>query len=178
MQQRVMPALRVVPPFFKHPAYIQAECQVIRETMSTLSEPVEKVLFSFHGIPQRYADAGDPYPRHVETTTRDLAQALQLGPERYLLAYQSRFGREEWLKPYTDELLVDLARQGIRRVLVATPGFVADCLETIDEIGREAREIFRQAGGEELYRCPCLNDHPAWIEALKTLVLEEAAGWV
>lgn len=176
MRQRAVPALRVVPPFYQHPAYVSAECQVIRETLATLPQPPEKVIFSFHGIPQRYADAGDPYPQHVETTVSRLAAECGFLPGQYTLAYQSRFGREEWLKPYTDELLLQMARQGVKRVLVITPGFVTDCLETIDEIGREARHIFQQAGGQELYRCHCLNDHPVWIEALQRIVLEESAG--
>ncbi|MCS7159518.1 MAG: ferrochelatase, partial [Gemmatales bacterium] len=178
MHERVVPAVRVVPPFYAHPRYIDAVSQILRETLAQLGAAPERWIFSFHGIPQRYADAGDPYPRHVETTVHLLAERLGLTSEQYLLTYQSRFGREVWLKPYTEEVLVSLARQGVRSVLVATPGFVADCLETIDEIGREARDLFREAGGGELYRCPCLNDHPLWMEALATIVLEQAAGWL
>lgn len=178
LTQRVIPALRIVPPFYRHPAYIEAECHLIREALASLEQPPDKLVFSFHGIPKRYVAAGDPYPQHVEATVKLIAQALSLSHEQYLVAYQSRFGREEWLQPYTDELLAILANQGIRRVLVITPGFVSDCLETIDEIGREARQLFRQAGGVELYRCPCLNDDPHWIDALKNIVLEELAGWV
>ena len=97
---------------------------------------------------------------------------------RWTQSFQSLFGREEWLKPYTDDVLRKLAKRGVKRVFVAMPGFTADCLETLDEIGHESRAVFRQAGGEELCACPCLNDHPAWIEALKALVLEEGRGWV
>ena len=93
-------------------------------------------------------------------------------------SFQSLFGRDKWLKPYTDDVLRKLARSGIKRVFVAMPGFTADCLETLDEIGRESREVFLHAGGELLIACPCLNDHPAWIEALKTIVLEEGKGWI
>ena len=93
-------------------------------------------------------------------------------------SYQSLFGRDPWLRPYTEEVLQQLARQGKKRVFVALPGFTTDCLETLDEIGNEARETFRYAGGEELYVCPCLNDHPRWIEALRTLVLQEGEGWL
>ncbi|MCS7168666.1 MAG: ferrochelatase [Gemmatales bacterium] len=178
MGERWVPALRVVPPFFEHPAYIRAQTTIMRETLSKLSEVPEKWIFSFHGIPQRYADAGDPYPCHVECTVRALVECFSLHPGQYVVAYQSRFGREEWLRPYTDEVLRSLAREGVRSVFVITPGFVADCLETIDEIGREARDLFREAGGVELYRCPCLNDHPSWIEGLGSIILEEAAGWL
>src|SRR5690606_40894051 len=97
---------------------------------------------------------------------------------RWTQSFQSLFGREEWLKPYTDNVLAGLAKQGVRRVFVALPGFTADCLETIDEIGHESAALFREAGGEVLYRCPCLNDHPRWIEAMRSIVLAEARGWV
>ncbi len=178
MRQRVVPSLRIVPPFHEHAGYLDAECTIVRETIAKLGEPPEKIIFSFHGIPVRYAKAGDPYPQQVEQTVRLLAQRLGLAPEQYLLAYQSRFGREPWLQPYLDETLTALARQGVRRVLVVTPGFTTDCLETIDEIGREMRDLFLQAGGTQFFRCPCLNDHPAWLDALRTIVLEESAGWI
>jgi ferrochelatase len=93
-------------------------------------------------------------------------------------SFQSLFGKERWLRPYTDETLVRLAKRGVQRVFVATPGFTADCLETIDEIGNEAQEAFLHAGGRTLYRCPCLNAHPAWVEAMRTIVLQEGSGWL
>ncbi len=133
---------------------------------------------SFHGLPVKYVQRGDPYPKHVERTTELLLERLAWPADRWTQSFQSLFGKELWLQPYTDETLKQLADRGIKRVFVATPGFTADCLETIDEIGYEARELFRQAGGESLHQCRCLNDHPAWIEALRTLVLEEAHGWV
>jgi len=178
MGQRLVPALRIVPAFYEHPAYINAECQMIREALDKLGDPPQKLIFSFHGIPVRYAQAGDPYPQQVERTVAVLVARLGLEPQQYLIAYQSRFGREPWLRPYLDETLIELARSGVRRVLVVTPGFTTDCLETIDEIGREMRELFQQAGGTHLHRCPCLNDHPCWLDALRTLVVEESASWV
>jgi ferrochelatase len=178
MRQRVIPPLRIVPPFYEHAGYLEAECAIVRETVAKLDEPPEKIIFSFHGIPVRYAKAGDPYPQQVEQTVRLLAQRLGLAPEQYVLAYQSRFGREPWLQPYLDETLTTLAQKGVRRVLVVTPGFTTDCLETIDEIGREMRDLFLQAGGTQLFRCPCLNDHPTWLDALRTIVLEESVGWI
>ncbi len=178
MQERCVPALRIVPPYYDHPAYLDAVTAVIRDDLAELNWQPEHYLLSFHGIPIRYAQSGDPYATHVKRTTAGLIRRLGWPREKWTQTFQSLFGREEWLKPYTEETLIRLAKQGIRRVFVATPGFTSDCLETIDEIGREAREAFQRAGGEQLHRCPCLNDHPAWIETMATLVREEAAGWI
>ena len=137
------------------------------------------LLLSFHGIPIRYAQAGDPYATHVKRTTAALVERLGWPRDRWTQTFQSLFGREEWLKPYTeDDAAANWRRRASSSVFVATPGFTADCLETLDEIGREAREAFLHAGGEELHLCPCLNDHPAWIDGMKTLVLEEGQGWL
>jgi ferrochelatase len=171
---RRVPALRIVPPYYDHPAYIDAMEAVIRMAMG---EP-EHVVFSFHGIPQSYAQAGDPYATHVVRTTRALVRRLALPRDRWTQSYQSLFGRAEWLRPYTDEVLTRLARRGVRRVFVVTPGFTADCLETIDEIGRESAEVFEAGGGERLDRCPCVNDHPTWIAGMRRLVEENAVGWL
>jgi ferrochelatase len=178
MRERRVPALRIVPPYYDRPAYLDAVTAVIRDDLSRLSWQPEHYLLSFHGIPIRYAQSGDPYATHVKRTTAELIRRLGWPRDKWTQTFQSLFGREEWLKPYTEHTLIRLAKQGIKRVFVATPGFTSDCLETIDEIGREAREAFQRAGGEELRQCPCLNDHPAWIEAMKTLVLEEGRGWL
>jgi ferrochelatase len=179
MQERRVPALRIVPPYYDHPAYLDAMATVIREELARLPwQPEQHYLLSFHGIPIRYAQQGDPYATHVKRTTAGLIQRLGWPRHRWTQTFQSLFGREEWLKPYTEQTLVRLAKRGIRRVFVAMPGFTSDCLETIDEIGREAREAFQHAGGEQLHRCPCLNDHPAWIAAMATLLRQEAAGWL
>jgi ferrochelatase len=178
MQERRVPALRIVPPYYEHPAYLDAIVAVIRDELTRLPWQPEHYLLSFHGIPIRYSQKGDPYATHVKRTTAGLIERLGWPRESWTQTFQSLFGREEWLKPYTEHTLVQLAKQGIRRVFVATPGFTSDCLETIDEIGREAREAFQRAGGEQLYRCPCLNDHPAWIAAMAMLLREEAARWL
>jgi ferrochelatase len=178
MHERRVPALRIIPPYYEHPAYLDAVAVVIREELAQLTWQPEHYLLSFHGIPIRYAQDGDPYATHVKRTTAGLIQRLSWPRYQWTQTFQSLFGREEWLKPYTEQTLLRLAKQGIKRVFVATPGFTSDCLETIDEIGREAREAFQHAGGELLHRCPCLNDHPAWIEAMTTLVREEAQGWL
>jgi ferrochelatase len=178
MKVRRVPALRIVPPYYEHPAYLDAVTAVIRGELAKLSWTPDHFLLSFHGIPIAYARRGDPYARHVKCTTAQLVERLGWPRERWTQSFQSLFGRDEWLKPYTEEVLRRLAANGVKRVFVATPGFTTDCLETLDEIGNEARELFLHAGGEALHQCPCLNDHPAWIEAMKTLVLEEGQGWL
>jgi ferrochelatase len=178
MRQRRVPALRVVPPYYDHPAYLDAVEAIVRGEVARLGWEPEHYLISFHGIPIRYARAGDPYATQVKRTTAALVRRLGWPRDRWTQSFQSLFGREEWLKPYTEDTLVRLARRGVRRVLVVTPGFTADCLETLDEIGREARETFLHAGGEWLHLCPCLNDHPDWIAAMRQIVTEEASGWV
>ncbi len=175
--RRVVPAIRFVPPYPAHPAYIGALATIARQEFARLPWKPDKILFSFHGIPKRYIDKGDPYKAHVGATACALADALGLQPADYELCFQSRFGKEEWLQPYTDEKLGELARSGVRKVVALCPGFTTDCLETIDEIGRESRHKFKEAGGEELQLVPCLNDHPAWIEAMATIAHEELSGW-
>jgi len=178
MKERRVPALRIVPPYYDHPAYLDALAAVIRDDLAALSWEPEHFLISFHGLPQSYVQKGDPYPSHVERTTEELLKRLGWPRERWTQTYQSRFGRQEWLKPYTDDVLADLAKRGVKRVYVALPGFTADCLETIDEIGRESREVFEKAGGEHLKNGACLNDHPRWIEAMNRIVRDEGMGWL
>jgi ferrochelatase len=178
MKETRVPALRIVPPYYEHPAYLDALAATIRDDLAQLSWQPDHFLLSFHGIPIRYAQKGDPYATHCKRTTRALVQKLGWRREQWTQSFQSLFGREEWLKPYTEDTLKALAKRGVRRIFVATPGFTADCLETLDEIGNEAREVFLHAGGEELRLCPCLNDHPAWIDGMKRLLLEEGVGWL
>lgn len=177
LHERRVPALRVVPPYYEHPAYLDAVCAVIRDELAKMPEP-DHFLLSFHGIPVKYAQRGDPYATHVKRTTAGLIERLGWPRQRWTQSFQSLFGRDKWLKPYTDDTLQRLAKRGSKRVFVALPGFTADCLETIDEIGFESREVFRHAGGEELHRCPCLNDHPRWLAALRELVVQEGQGWL
>jgi ferrochelatase len=178
LEQRRVPALRTVPPYFQHPAYLDAMVQVITDELAKLSWRPDHFLLSFHGIPKRYAVAGDPYATQVKHTTAALVQRLGWERSSWTQSFQSLFGREVWLKPYTDDVLNRLAKAGKKNVFVALPGFTADCLETLDEIGNESREAFLHAGGEKLHACPCLNDHPAWIEAMRTMILQEAQGWL
>jgi len=178
IRQRRVPALRIVPPYYDHPKYLDAMVAIIRQELAQLTWQPQHFLLSFHGIPVKYAQRGDPYATHVKRTTRVLVKRLGWPRGNWTQSFQSLFGRDRWLKPSTDDTLRLLAKKGLKRVFVAMPGFTADCLETLDEIGRESREVFLHAGGEQMHVCPCLNDHPAWIEALKTLVLEEGRGWI
>jgi ferrochelatase len=178
LKQRRVPALRIVPPYYDHPEYLDAVAAVIREELAKLPWAPEHYVLSFHGLPVKYVERGDPYPQHVARTTELLLERLAWPAGRWTQSFQSLFGKDLWLQPYTDATLQRLAREGVRRVFVATPGFTADCLETLDEIGNEARELFRHAGGELLHLCPCLNDHPRWIEGMKALILENARGWL
>lgn len=178
MKTRKVPAIRIVPPYYDHPSYLDAFATIVREEMAKLSWKPDHVLYSFHGIPQSYAQKGDPYAAHVVRTTRGLQERLQFPKGYWTQTYQSRFGRTAWLKPYTDDVLTKLAQEGKRKVFVALPGFTVDCLETIDEIGRESTEHFKASGGEILHACRCLNDHPAWIAAMCDILLEEGQGWL
>ena len=178
MRERRVPAVHIVPPYYDHPAYLDAMTTVIREELARLEWQPDYFLLSFHGLPLKYVERGDPYLLHVKRTTELLSERLNWPAGQWTQTFQSRFGSSPWLQPYTQQMLAELARRGIKRVFVATPGFTADCLETLDEIGNEARELFRHAGGEELHQCRCLNDHPAWIEGLRRLLVEEGAGWI
>ena len=174
---RWVPELRTVHHYFDRPAYVEALAASVREAWRR-EPPGERLLFSFHGIPQRYADAGDPYPRHCRETARLAAERLGLPRERWVVSFQSLFGKEEWLRPYTDQTIRQLAAGGVRRLDVVCPGFSADCLETIEEIDEENREVFLGAGGESYRYVPALNDRPDHVRALAELALENLHGWV
>ena len=178
LKERRVPAVRVVPPYPDHPAYLDALEAVLRDDLAALGWEPQHFVISFHGLPQKYTQRGDPYAAQVVRTTRELVRRMGWPRDKWTQTYQSRFGRSEWLKPYTDDVLTALAKKGVKRVFVALPGFTADCLETLDEIGHESREVFRHAGGEELHPGRCLNDHPKWIEALAHIVRAEGTGWL
>ena len=173
---RHLPALRLVDQYHDHPGYIAALAASVRDFQAEKGKP-DLLLFSFHGIPQRYADQGDPYPQQCERTARLLADALELAPDQWRLSYQSRMGREPWLQPYTSDTLEKLAGQGIRHVQVLCPGFAADCLETLEEIAMENRELFLAAGGEQYQYIPCLNDRPEHIQTLADIARNNLGGW-
>ena len=174
---RWQPALRVAAPWCDDPAYIEALARSMRDGLEKLDFEPEVVLASYHGIPQAYFDKGDPYYCHCAKTTHLLREALGWGEDRLRMTFQSRFGRAEWLKPYTAETVRELARSGIRRLAVITPGFVADCLETLEEIGVENAGYFRDAGGEKFAAIPCLNDSPDGMAVIEAVARRELMGW-
>lgn len=171
---REAPALSVVGAFPDSPAYIGALAARVQEAQGPAK--IDRYVFSFHGLPERYVRLGDPYLAHCQRTARALAAHLELDEACWEMAFQSRFGDEPWLQPYLDERLRTLAREGSGRVLVALPGFAADCLETLEEVGVGLAREFTEAGGEELVVVPALNAHPAWICALEALVLPRIRG--
>ena len=178
MKMRRAPAVRTVPPYYAEPVYIEALAHSIESYLATLDFEPEVVIASYHGIPKPYADKGDPYGAHCLETTRLLRQKLGWDEKRLITTFQSRFGAQEWLQPYTDRTVESLAKEGVRRVAVVNPGFSSDCIETLDEIGREVREEFLHAGGEKFAHIPCLNDSAEGMAVIETLARRELQGWV
>jgi ferrochelatase len=174
---RWMPEIRTINGYHDEPAYIRALAASIRDSWAANGQ-AEKLLFSFHGIPQRYFLAGDPYFCHCHKLARLTAQELALPADRWQVSFQSLFGREEWLKPYTDKTIEGLAKSGLRSLDIICPGFSADCLETLEEIDEQNREIFLHAGGERYHYIPALNDRPDHIQAITGLALRHLQGWV
>ena len=177
LHTRNPPEIRTLRSFHDHPGYIQALRQSIERFWAERGRP-EVLVMSFHGIPRRSLDLGDPYHCECQKTGRLLAEALGLAPEQFRITFQSRFGRAEWLQPYTAATLEKLGKAKTRRVDVVCPGFVADCLETLEEIGMEGKADFLQAGGGEYHYIPALNDRLTWINALTDLVQHHLAGWL
>lgn len=178
LRLRDQPTLRVVPPYYNDPVYIDALAVSIEESLKTLPLTPELIMASFHGIPKSYVDEGDPYPTHCVETVRLLRERMNLDETKLMLTFQSRFGRAEWLQPYTDKTVEALARRGVKRLAVVTPGFSADCLETLEEIAVENADIFKEHGGESFAAIPCLNDSEPGMAVLSHLVLRELQGWV
>lgn len=176
-QVRNVPEIRLVKHFHDHPRYIGALADLVREHWGQWGRP-DQLLMSFHGLPQFSLTRGDPYHCECQKTARLLAGELQLADTQWRIAFQSRFGRLEWLKPYTAATLTELGNRGVRRVDLICPGFVCDCLETLEEIGIEGKETFLEAGGKEFHLLPCLNERDAWIRALAALAREHLADWV
>ncbi len=178
MKMRFQPAVRTVPPYHDEPVYIESLARSIETHLSTLDFEPEVVVASYHGIPQSYFRKGDPYHCHCMKTSRLLRQRLGWNEEKLMTTFQSRFGPEEWLQPYTDETMEKLAKDGVRSIAVFNPGFVSDCLETLEEIAEGAGEIFRHAGGTNFTHIPCLNDSDAGMEVIETMVRRELSGWI
>ena len=171
-----LPELRFINHYYDHPDYIAALAQSVELTWAQNGKP-DYLLCSYHGIPQRYADNGDPYPDHCNGTTELLAQSLDMPREKMSMSYQSIFGREEWLKPYTEGTIKALAKKGIKHLDVMCPAFSVDCLETLEEIAEQCKEVFIEAGGEQFNLIPCLNDSPAHILMMESLIKQHTQGW-
>ena len=178
MKIRHMPTVRSVPPYYDDPAYIEALAQSIETHLAGLDFEPEVVLASYHGIPKAYFEKGDPYHCHCQKTTRLLRERLGWDEKRLRTTFQSLFGKAEWLKPYTDKTVEALAKEGVKSIAIINPGFSADCIETLEEIDGEVREVFMHAGGRNFSHIPCLNDSDVGMAMLERLVARELAGWL
>ena len=176
-QWRWIPEFRMITSYHDHPRYIEALAEKVEALWSKEGKP-QKLIMSFHGVPKRYLLNGDPYHCHCHKTGRLLAERLGLESNEYMVTFQSLFGKEEWLRPYTDETLGSLPEKGIKKVDVICPAFTADCLETLEEIEEENRDEFMDAGGEQYRYIPCVNDSDTFIDCLYDLVQSHAHGWL
>jgi ferrochelatase len=177
-EMRAQPTLRVTPPYYDDPDYIEALAVSINAHLKTLPLQPELIVASFHGMPQKYVDKGDPYYAQCVATTDALRKHMGLEASKLIPTFQSRFGFDAWLQPYTDKTMERLAKEGVRRIAVVMPGFSADCLETLEEIAQENAEIFKHNGGEQFAAIPCLNDSDPGMDVIRQLVLRELQGWI
>jgi ferrochelatase len=176
-KKRRQPTLRFAAPYYDDPAYIDALASSLRAGMAALDFEPEAVVASFHGLPQLQVDRGDPYKSQCEATFRLLREAMGLDEDRLRLSFQSRFGPAQWVQPYTSDVVTALGMSGVKRLAIVAPGFSADCLETIEELGVEIRDLFMAAGGEKFARIPCLNDSEEGVKATLAVARRELAGW-
>ena len=174
-RMRVQPAMRTLPPYYDDPIHIEALHGYLSRQIAALDFKPERLLLTFHGMPQRTLELGDPYHCHCQKTARLVGEALGTSVD---VAFQSRFGRAKWLEPATDRMLAEYPGRGVKRIAVAAPGFAADCLETLEELGIRGRETFMEAGGEQFALLECLNDSDEGIAMLERLVTRELAGWL
>ncbi len=172
------PAIRTLPPYHDHPTYIRLLAESIRRHLAGLDFAPDLLLMSYHGVPKRFLLEGDPYHCHCQKTSRLVREALGWPQEKVMVVFQSRFGSEEWLKPYLDETLAALPARGVKKIAVISPAFVTDCLETLEEIAEAGKETFLEAGGERFTYIPCLNDSDAHIDFLAELATAELQGWI
>jgi ferrochelatase len=177
-RMRYQPALRIAVPYYADPAYIEALASSTRAALGELAFVPDVILASFHGVPQDYVDKGDPYYTHCIETMRLLRAALALDESKLMLTFQSRFGRAKWLEPATDRTVKKLAKDGVKNLAVITPGFSADCLETLEEIAVENAHIFKRYGGQSFAAIPCLNDSPPGMQVIAQIVERELKGWL
>jgi ferrochelatase len=177
-RMRYQPALRIAAPYYDDPAYIGAIAASTRAALEGLAFAPDVILASFHGVPQEYVDKGDPYYTHCIETMRLLRAALALDESKLVLTFQSRFGRAKWLAPATDRTVKKLAKEGVKSIAVITPGFSADCLETLEEIAVENAHIFKRYGGQSFAAVPCLNDGPLGMQMIAEIARRELKGWI
>ena len=173
---RWIPEMRFINQYFEEKNYIEALSNSIKSFWKKTSKP-QKIIFSYHGIPKRYLTNGDPYHCFCLKTTRLVKEYLGLSDDEIMTTFQSRFGREEWLKPYTSETLKELPKQGIKNIHIISPGFSSDCLETLEELEEENKEYFMESGGENYHYIPCLNDHDDHIDVFVNLIKKHTQGW-
>jgi ferrochelatase len=177
-EMRWQPSLRVAPPYYDDPGYIDALVTSMKASLDTLGFEPDVVIASFHGLPVEYFKKGDPYHCHCVKTARLMREAMGWDEKKFIQTFQSRFGKDEWLQPYTDKTIERLAKEGVKRLAVITPGFAADCVETLEEMGQEGREIFEEHGGEVFAALPCLNDSTEGMAFLTGHIRRELQGWI
>ena len=178
-KRRLIPAVRSAPAYYNHPVYIDALCKSIRDTLKKSDDPnPEVILCSLHGMPLDYIERGDTYRQQCEETVRLVREKMGYTEDNFILTFQSRFGPEEWLQPYTDKTVEALAERGVKSMAILAPGFSADCLETIEELCEEVRDEFLENGGEKFTYIPCLNDTSDGIKVLNTIIENECKGWL
>ncbi len=178
MDMRLQPTLRISPPYYDDPVFIDALARSLKLGLAKLDFEPEVILATFHGMPQKYLTKGDPYHCHCAKTWRLLREAMGMSADKFKMSFQSRFGPDKWLQPYTDETVEALAKQGIKKIAMIAPAFSADCLETLEELEGENRHIFEEHGGEKFAYIPCLNDSVEGVDLLEHLVRRELMGWV
>ena len=178
MKMRWQPAVRVAPSYHDDPVYIDSLARSMKASLAKLDFEPEKIIATFHGMPQKYLLKGDPYHCHCQKTSRLLREKLGIAKERWLTTFQSRFGNDPWLQPYTDMTVESLARTGTKRLVLVAPGFSADCLETLEELDGENRHIFEDNGGEKFAYLPALNDSPEGIDVIEAIARRELMGWI
>jgi ferrochelatase len=178
--KRFVPTLRFIDRYYDDPRFIAVLRAHLLAEIDKLPHKPDQYIISYHGIPNRYVQTGDPYRQQCEHNTRLLVDAMGWGDEEWTMSFQSQFGPEEWLQPYTEDVLTELAQKGVKRPLVFSPGFVTDCLETLDELGNEGREQFEEGGGhgDDFTLASCLNDAEVWLDYMETMIIENAGGWV
>jgi ferrochelatase len=178
MKMRWQPAIRVAPAYHDDPVYIDALATSMRAQLAGLDFEPDILVATFHGMPQKYLMAGDPYHCHCQKTSRLLRDKLGWPADRWRTTFQSRFGSDPWLQPYTDETVKALAEEGVKKLVLVAPGFSADCLETLEELDGENREIFEEHGGEKFAYLPALNDSPDGVRVIEAIVRRELGGWL